>query len=119
MTLSVCGAGFFGTWHPLSLAQIDHVVIGQDIDVARIPQMAIGTATFREPDASGPLQTGHGGGRLTVTVEPAELAETQVHFPCVGTPRPKVVNESDLPFLPTVVEALLPHLRSAASRTPV
>jgi UDPglucose 6-dehydrogenase len=119
MKSSVTGAGCLGSGHPLTLAQMGHEVIGLDTDAARIAHLANGTAPFHEPGLADLLQEGHDSGCLTFSADPEEPAESEVHFLCVGTPRSKAVNDSDLSFLLTSVEALLPHLRSAVSRVAV
>ncbi|WP_411733881.1 hypothetical protein [Paeniglutamicibacter sp.] len=119
MTISVTGAGNLGSGHALTLAHMRHEVIGLDPDSVRITYLANCSDPSSVPGFANLLQAGHRGGRPTFTADPAELAAAETHFLCVGTPQSKVANDSDLPFLPTAVEALLPHLRSAASRAPV
>lgn len=111
MKISVIGAGYLGAVHALTLAHLGHDVIALDTDTARIAQLARGEVPFHEPGLAELLQEGHDGGRLTFTSDPADLASAQVHFLCVGTPQSKTANDSDLSFLMSAVQALLPHLR--------
>jgi UDPglucose 6-dehydrogenase len=119
MKSSVTGAGSLGAGHPPTLAQMGREVIGLDTDAALIAHLANGTAPFHEPDLADLLQEGHDSGRLTVTADPEDPAEAEVHFLCLGTPRSKAVIDLDLSILLTSIEALLPHLRSAVSRVAV
>lgn len=114
MKISVIGAGYLGTVHAVTLAHMGHDVVGLDTDAARIAQLANGTAPFHEPGLAELLKEGHDGGRLTFTTDPAELADAEVHFLCVGTPQSKTANDSDLSFLRAAIESLLPHLHSDA-----
>ncbi|MGP9501741.1 UDP-glucose dehydrogenase family protein [Specibacter sp. AOP5-B1-6] len=114
MKISVIGAGYLGTVHAATLAHMGHEVIGLDTDATRIAQLAAGTAPFHEPGLAEMLQEGHNGGRLTFTTDPADVADAQIHFLCVGTPQSKTANDSDLSFLRSAIESLLPHLRSDA-----
>lgn len=114
MKISVIGAGYLGTVHAATLAHLGHHVVGLDTDTSRIALLADGHAPFHEPGLAELLRAGHDAGRLTFTADPADLADAEVHFLCVGTPQSKTANNTDLGFLLAAVESLLPQLRPGA-----
>ncbi|SEE09222.1 UDPglucose 6-dehydrogenase [Arthrobacter alpinus] len=114
MKISVIGAGYLGTVHAVTLAHMGHDVIGLDTDAARIAQLSSGVAPFHEPGLAELLSEGHSRGRLAFTTDPADLADVEVHFLCVGTPQSKTANDSDLSFLLAAIDSLLPYLRPDA-----
>lgn len=114
MKISVIGAGYLGTVHAATLAHFGHHVIALDTDVDRIKLLAEGTAPFHEPGLAELLAEGLDGGRLAFTTDPSRLADADVHFLCVGTPRSKTANDTDLTYLDSAVASLVPWLRPDA-----
>lgn len=114
MKISVIGAGYLGTVHAATLAHLGHDVVGLDTDALRIAHLESGNAPFYEPGLAELLEQGRHNGRLRFTTDPGELAQAQVHFLCVGTPQSKTGNDSDLSFLFSAIETLVPFVRADA-----
>ena len=111
MRVSVIGCGYLGAVHAASMAHLGHEVVGVDVDVAKVEQLAGGEAPFYEPGLPELLASSLATGRLRFTTDIAEAAGAQVHFVCVGTPQKKGEYAADLRYVDAAVQGLLPHLR--------
>lgn len=112
--LSVIGTGYLGATHAAAMAAIGHDVVGVDVDPARIDSLRRGIVPFHEPGLPELLEEQVALGRLRFTTDPAEAAEADAHFLCVGTPQRRGEYAADLSFLDAAVDALTPHLRAGS-----
>ncbi|NUT72239.1 UDP-glucose/GDP-mannose dehydrogenase family protein [Pseudarthrobacter sp. C4D7] len=114
MIVSVIGCGYLGAVHAATLASMGHTVVGIDVDPGKVAQLARGAAPFHEPGLDELLEHGRATGRLRFSTDPADAADAQVHFLCVGTPQDKASDAADLTFLVSAATAVLPHLAAGA-----
>lgn len=70
-----------------------------------------GRVPFFEPGLPEVLQRNLAAGRLRFSTDPADAADAQVHFVCVGTPQKASAYGADLTQIWAAVDALAPHLR--------
>ncbi len=112
MKISVIGCGYLGAVHAACMATLGHDVVGVDVDEAKVAALRAGQAPFFEPGLPELLTEASATGRLRFTTDMAEIAGSEVHFVCVGTPQRDGEYAADLRFVDAAVDALLPHLRS-------
>ncbi|WP_146363549.1 UDP-glucose dehydrogenase family protein [Arthrobacter yangruifuii] len=111
MHLSVIGCGYLGAVHAVSMVKLGHSVVGIDLDVARIQDLAAGRAPFFEPHLPEYLAEALQTGRLKFSTDLADAAGADVHFVCVGTPQRKGEYAADLRFVDAAVAGLAPYLQ--------
>src|SRR3954464_10279592 len=87
MLISVLGTGYLGATHAACLAASCHDVIGVDRDPGRLAVLRSGRAPFHEAGLDELVRDGVASGRLRFTDDPADVADAEVHFLCVGTPQ--------------------------------
>lgn len=110
--ITVIGCGYLGAVHAACMADLGHEVVGIDVDVHRVSELAAGRAPFFEPGLPEVLTSATGAGRLRFSTEMSEAAAAAVHFVCVGTPQQRGENAADLTFLDSAIGELLPHLKT-------
>ncbi|MGI9197269.1 MAG: UDP-glucose dehydrogenase family protein [Candidatus Nanopelagicales bacterium] len=110
MRLSVVGTGYLGATHAACMAELGHDVIGLDSDAAKVAALSAGTVPFWEPGLDEVLRHALDSGRLRFTTDPAAVADSAVHFVCVGTPQRPDSPAADLAQLDAAVSALTPHI---------
>ena len=87
LPLSVYGAGYVGLVTAACFAELGHVVLCMDTDVARVAQLARGKLPFHEPGLEDLIVRNGRRGRLRFTNDAdAAVAHGAVQFICVGTP---------------------------------
>ena len=87
LPLSVYGAGYVGLVTAACFAELGHVVLCMDTDVARVAQLARGQLPFHEPGLEDLIVRNGRRGRLRFTNDAdAAVAHGDVQFICVGTP---------------------------------
>jgi UDPglucose 6-dehydrogenase len=92
------------------MASLGHVVVGVDVDAAKIASLSDGRAPFFEPGFEELLQEQVRSGRLTFSTDFADVSDAEVHFLAVGTPQRADGYGADLRFVDSAFAALLPHL---------
>jgi UDPglucose 6-dehydrogenase len=92
------------------MASLGHVVVGVDVDAAKIASLSDGRAPFFEPGFEDLLQEQVRSGRLTFSTDFADVRDAEVHFLAVGTPQRADGYGADLRFVDAAFAALLPHL---------
>jgi UDPglucose 6-dehydrogenase len=92
------------------MASLGHVVVGVDVDAAKIASLSDGRAPFFEPGFEDLLQEQVRSGRLTFSTDFADARDAQVHFLAVGTPQRADGYGADLRFVDAAFAALLPNL---------
>ncbi len=107
--ISVVGCGYLGAVHAAAMAHLGHEVIGIDTDEQRIASLSSGVAPFFEPGLDELLTETLASGRLHFTTDPRSLADTQVHFVCVGTPQREDSEAADLSYLAAAIATLAEH----------
>jgi UDPglucose 6-dehydrogenase len=108
--ISVFGCGYLGAVHAACMAKLGHDVVGIDVAEAQIAALSRGEPPFYEPGLSDLLSEALATGRLRFSGEPADAADAEVHFICVGTPQKQGENAADLRYVHAAVDDLLPHL---------
>jgi len=111
LTVSVVGTGYLGATHAVCMAVLGHQVVGVDRDPAKVAALSEGTVPFYEPGLEELLRSALGTGRLRFTTDLTEVAGSDVHFLCVGTPQRPGSGAADLTALESVVRDLAPLLR--------
>jgi UDPglucose 6-dehydrogenase len=86
MRISVIGCGYLGAVHAAAMAELGHVVVGIDVDRAKIASLARAEPPFYEPGLPALLERGIASGRLTFRTEIEAARGAEVHFVAVGTP---------------------------------
>jgi UDPglucose 6-dehydrogenase len=115
MRITVIGTGYLGAVHAACMADIGHEVLGVDVDVRKVEELAAGRPPFHEPGLGELLSRTVEAGRLRFGTSLAEAAEFgEVHFVCVGTPQQPGSYAADLKHVDAVVEGLAPHLHRPA-----
>jgi UDPglucose 6-dehydrogenase len=111
MRISVVGCGYLGAVHAAAMASIGHVVVGVDVDEAKIALLAGGHAPFHEPGFDALLREQLESGRLRFSTSIADAAGAEVHFVAVGTPQAKDGRAADVTYVNAAIEGLLPVLQ--------
>jgi UDPglucose 6-dehydrogenase len=106
LKLSVIGTGYLGATHAACMASLGFEVIGYDTEASKIELLSKGKAPFYEPDLEDLLAEQIKSGRLTFTTNINDLADSDVHFICVGTPQIKGGNAADLKYVDSALEAI-------------
>ena len=106
LKLSVIGTGYLGATHAACMASLGFEVIGYDTETSKIELLSKGKVPFYEPDLEDLLAEQIKSGRLTFTTNINDLADSDVHFICVGTPQIKGGNAADLKYVDSALEAI-------------
>jgi len=113
--VAVIGCGYLGAVFSAVLAEQGNQVIGLDIDQTKISQLNAGVAPFYEPEFDQVLQNSLASGRLIYTADPAQIADAEIVFICVGTPQQTEASGADLSQIWSAVDAIAPHLAETAA----
>ena len=105
------GCGYLGAVHAACMTKLGHDVVGYDVDADKVAALSGGAAPFYEPGLDDLLAESLATGRLSFTLDPADLADSTAYFICVGTPQKRNENAADMTFVDAAVATLLPHLR--------
>ena len=106
LKLSVIGTGYLGVTHAACMASLGFEVIGFDTEGSKIDLLAKGKVPFYEPELEDLLNAQIKSGRLKFTKNISDLADTDVHFICVGTPQVKGGNAADLTYVNSALESI-------------
>ena len=87
MLISVIGTGYLGAVHAVCMAELGYKVIGFDTDEHKISTFNKGEAPFFEPQFGSLLGKHLASKTVAFTTDPAQIADADVHFICVGTPQ--------------------------------
>src|SRR3954471_24310612 len=109
--VSVIGLGRVGLPLALTFAATGRSVLGVDKDVDRLASLRAGRMPFKEPGTEELLASAQAGDRLALTERAADAAEADAIVLTLGTPTFSHI-EIDMGDIRTVLDALLPHLRS-------
>lgn len=87
MKVAVFGLGYVGCVSAICLAELGHMVVGVDIQSAKVQSIASGQAPVTEPGLSERVQRLTTTGHLKATTQAAEaMAFAEIILICVGTP---------------------------------
>ncbi|MEP7036204.1 MAG: nucleotide sugar dehydrogenase, partial [Actinomycetota bacterium] len=114
LTLSVIGTGYLGVVHAACMADLGHTVVALDSDAAKIESLTAGRPPIFEPGLEELLTRALASGRLHFTTDYADLAGSDVHFICVGTPQRRGENAADTSYVFSAARSLAPQLSSRA-----
>ena len=114
LTIGVVGCGYLGAVHAASMADLGHTVIGYDVDAEKVAALQKADSPFFEPELDELLERTLATGRLSFTTAPADLAEVDVVFVCVGTPQRKGELAADTSYVDAAVRTLAEHVTAPA-----
>ena len=114
MKITIIGTGYVGLVTSAILAQLEHQVIGLDIDEEKVKQLRKGKITIHEPELGKLITQGRKNNRLRFTTDYSEaLKEAEVVFICVGTP-PQQDGSYDLKFVYAATKSIAENLKHYA-----
>ena len=114
LKISVIGCGYLGAVHAAAMASLGHEVVGVDVDENKIAALTSGKPPFYEPGLSELLVKGQDRGSLEFTTDVSRVADSEVHFVCVGTPQKPGEFAADVTYVNAAVDSLVPHLTSTS-----
>ncbi|MFC8316397.1 UDP-glucose dehydrogenase family protein [Gordonia sp. NPDC057258] len=115
MRMVVLGLGYLGATHAACMAELGHEVLGVEIDVEKMNQLAAGEIPFYEPGLPQLLKKHLESGNLQISDSYEEAAQWgEVFFIAVGTPQKKGEYAADLKYVNGVIDSLVPHLTKDA-----
>ena len=112
--LSVIGCGYLGATHAACMSSLGFTVVGVDTDPEKVAMLSRGELPFYEPGLDTLLAQEIKSGRLTFTTDFSAVAESDVHFVCVGTPQSKDGLAADLTYVKSAVAAIAPYLKDGS-----
>lgn len=96
------------------MATLGHEVVGVDVDDDKVAALTSGRPPFFEPGLSELLVKGQDLGSLEFTTDVSRVADSQMHFVCVGTPQKPGEFAADVTYVDAAVNSLVPHLSSTS-----
>lgn len=114
MKISVIGCGYLGAVHAAAMASLGHEVVGVDVDADKVAALTSGRPPFFEPGLSELLVKGQDLGSLEFTTDVSRVADSRIHFVCVGTPQMPGEFAADVTYVDAAVDSLVPHLTSTS-----
>lgn len=114
MKISVIGCGYLGAVHAAAMASLGHEVVGVDVDTDKVAALTSGRPPFFEPGLSELLVKGQNLGSLEFTTDVSRVADSAIHFVCVGTPQKPGEFAADVTYVDAAVDSLVPHLTSTS-----
>ncbi|MDN6134139.1 MAG: UDP-glucose/GDP-mannose dehydrogenase family protein [Brevibacterium sp.] len=114
MKISVIGCGYLGAVHAAAMASLGHEVVGVDVAADKVAALTSGRPPFFEPGLSELLVKGQELGSLEFTTDVSRVADSQIHFVCVGTPQKPGEFAADVTYVDAAVDSLVPHLTSTS-----
>ncbi len=114
MKICVVGTGYVGLVTAAVFSELNHEVVGLDIDQAKVASLRQGKIPIYEPGLDQLVSKNLDSGRLSFTVSYSEaLANVEVIFVCVGTP-PKPDGSYDSKFVYAAAQAIAKNLKTEA-----
>lgn len=110
--MTVIGTGYLGATHAACMAELEHEVLGVDVDEDKIAVLQSGKVPFFEPGLPEVLERNIDAGRLGFSTDYDESAQfANVHFLGVGTPQRRGSYAADMTYVKAVITDLVPKLR--------
>jgi UDPglucose 6-dehydrogenase len=113
MKIAVLGLWHLGAVTAACAAAAGIRTIGIDDDVNRVACIARGEPPLFEPGLAELLRAGLGGGRLSVSTDPAAVANADVAWVCYDTPVDDE-DRADIAFVMRRVESIFDYLKDGA-----
>ena len=114
MKISVIGCGYLGAVHAAAMASLGHEVVGVDVDADKVAALTSGRPPFFEPGLSELLVKGQNLGSLEFTTDVSRVADSRIHFVCVGTPQKPGEFAADVTYVDAAANSLIPYLTSTS-----
>ena len=112
MRMTVIGTGYLGATHAACMAELDHEVLGVDVDENKIEALKNGRVPFYEPGLPEVLERNIEASRLDFSTSYDDAAAfANVHFLGVGTPQAHGSYAADLTYVESVITELVPRLK--------
>ena len=112
MRMTVIGTGYLGATHAACMAELEHEVLGVDVDEDKIAVLQSGKVPFFEPGLPEVLERNIAAGRLGFSTNYNAAAQfANVHFLGVGTPQRRGSYAADMTYVKAVITDLVPKLR--------
>ncbi|MFF3350939.1 nucleotide sugar dehydrogenase [Streptomyces sp. NPDC002779] len=112
MQIVIAGQGYVGLPLAVRAAEVGHCVVGYDVDLHRVQQLAAGQSYVRDVDSSR-LRAVLDSGAYTATADTAALASFDIAVITVPTPLRDGV--PDLTYIESCARTLGEHLRPGAT----
>lgn len=96
------------------MASLGHEVVGVDVDADKVAALTSGRPPFFEPGLSELLVKGQNLGSLEFTTDVSRVADSRIHFVCVGTPQKPGEFAADVTYVDAAVNSLVPLLTSTS-----
>ncbi|MBT4652847.1 MAG: UDP-glucose/GDP-mannose dehydrogenase family protein [Candidatus Pacebacteria bacterium] len=114
MRIAVIGTGYVGLVSCALFAELNHQVIGLDVDKDKISKLKKGQVTIYEPGLESLFQKHLNSGKLTFTTDYKKaIKDIEVAFICVGTP-PKKDGSYDSKYVYASAESIAKNLKKYA-----
>lgn len=111
MKITCIGTGFVGVVTTAVLAKLGNVVVGLDIDEAKIAKLKEGIVPFFEPGLSDLLIETQKSGNLSFTTNyETAVTDSDIIMIMVGTPS-RDDGSADLRYVESVATSIAPHLK--------
>ena len=111
MRISVIGAGYVGLVTGACLAELGHHVLCTDNDKSKIDTLEAGKLPIFEPGLDSVVEGNRKEGRLSFSADPADAAQGDAIFICVGTP-PLPTGDADLSSIDRVAQMIATEAKS-------
>jgi GDP-mannose 6-dehydrogenase len=116
VNISIFGLGYVGGVTAACLANDGHLVVGVDVQTAKVDAFNAGLSPIVEPCLDDLLRAANAKARLKATTSAAAaIAETELSIVCVGTPS-KVTGALDLSFVREVVREIGEAVRTKGQK---
>ncbi len=109
----IIGAGYVGLSTACSFVSLGLRVASVDVDSERVQHLRNGVAPFQEPNVEQLMRRGLTEERLLFTDDPSVVADTDVVFLAVPTPR-SADGSADISYIQRAVASISDHLRDGA-----
>jgi len=96
------------------MSHLGFEVVGVDVDPQKIASLQAGRIPFYENGLEALLQEELASGRLTFTTDFNEIADSDIHFVCVGTPQRDDGLAADLTYVHSVIDAIAPIIKDGS-----
>ncbi len=96
------------------MASLGHEVVGVDVDADKVAALTSGRPPFFEPGLSELLVKGQNLGSLEFTTDVSRVADSRIHFVCVGTPQKPGEFAADVTYVDAAANSLIPYLTSTS-----
>ena len=108
--IAVIGTGYVGLSTGVGMAELGHIVVGADIDAAKVNSLTAGISPIAEAGMNEGIASNVAAGRLSFTTDViGSLEGAEVIFFCLPTPQGDD-GSADLSYVQSVAQQIGPHL---------